>query len=62
MSAPSIYFRTSQLLACYSVTDTKLSEEQIARQYGKRQDTEIFFKMCKQHLKLVNQIKIRDFD
>ncbi|MFW5958130.1 MAG: IS4 family transposase, partial [Desulfosalsimonas sp.] len=33
-----------------------------ARQYGKRWDIEVFFKMCKQHLKLAKEIQIRDFD
>jgi len=43
-------------------TDTELAEEEIIRQYGKRWDIEVFFKMCKQHLKLVKEIQIRDFD
>ena len=30
--------------------------------YGKRWDIEVFFKMCKQHLKLVKEIQLRDFD
>ena len=34
-------------------TDTTLAEEEIVRLYGKRWDIEVFFKMCKQHLKLV---------
>ncbi len=43
-------------------TDTELAEEEIVRQYGKRWDIEVFFKMCKQHLKLVKEIQLRDFD
>ena len=43
-------------------TDTELAEEEIVRQYGKRWDIEVFFKMCKQHLKLVKEVQIRDFD
>lgn len=43
-------------------TDTELAEEEIVRQYGKRWDIEVFFKMCKQHLKLAKEIQIRDFD
>ena len=43
-------------------TNTELAEEEIVRQYGKRWDIEVFFKMCKQHLKLVKEVQIRDFD
>ena len=43
-------------------TDTTLPETEIIRLYGKRWDIEVFFKMCKQHLKLVKEIQIRDFD
>ena len=43
-------------------TDTELAEEEIVRQYGKRWDIEVFFKMCRQHLNLVKEIQIRDFD
>lgn len=43
-------------------TDTELAEEEIVRLYGKRWDIEVFFKMCKQHLKLVKEIQFRDFD
>jgi len=43
-------------------TDTALAEEEIVRLYGKRWDIEVFFKMCKQHLKLVKEIQLRDFD
>ena len=43
-------------------TDTTLAESEIIRLYGKRWDIEVFFKMCKQHLKLVKEIQLRDFD
>jgi len=43
-------------------TDTSLAEPEIIRLYGKRRDIEVFFKMCKQHLKLVKEIQLRDFD
>jgi hypothetical protein len=43
-------------------TDTALAESEIIRLYGKRWDIEVFFKMCKQHLKLVKEVQFRDFD
>jgi hypothetical protein len=43
-------------------TDTALDCEEIVRLYGKRWEIEVFFKMCKQHLKLAKEIQIRDFD
>jgi hypothetical protein len=43
-------------------TNTSLVESEIIRLYGKRWDIEVFFKMCKQHLKLVKEIQIRDYD
>lgn len=43
-------------------TDTALAEPEIIRLYGKRWDIEVFFKMCKQHLKLVKEVQLRDFD
>ncbi|MEZ4565761.1 MAG: transposase [Desulfobacterales bacterium] len=43
-------------------TNTSLAEPEIIRLYGKRWDIEVFFKMCKQHLKLVKEIQLRDFD
>src|SRR6056297_3032741 len=43
-------------------TDTALAEEEIVRLYGKRWDIEVFFKMCKQHQKLVKENQLRDFD
>jgi hypothetical protein len=43
-------------------TDTKLEDNEIIRLYGKRWDIEVFFKMCKHHLKLVKEIQLRNFD
>ena len=43
-------------------TDIDLPEPDIVRIYGKRWDIEVFFKMAKQHLKLVKEIQCRDFD
>lgn len=43
-------------------TDWALPNEEIIRLYGKRWDIEVFFKMCKQHLKLVKEVQIRNYD
>jgi len=43
-------------------TDLSLPDEEMIRLYGKRWDIEVFFKMCKQHLKLVKEIQIRNYD
>lgn len=43
-------------------TKPELSDEEIVRVYGRRWDIEVFFKMAKQHLKLVKEIQARDFD
>ena len=43
-------------------TDLSLPNEEIIRLYGKRWDVEVFFKTCKQHLKLVKEIQIRNYD
>lgn len=43
-------------------TDISLPGSEIVRLYGKRWDIEVFFKMCKQHLKLVKEIQIRNYD
>ena len=43
-------------------TNPELSNEEIVRLYGRRWDIEVFFKMAKQHLKLVKEIQTRDFD
>ncbi len=48
-------------LALFS-TDITIAEEEMIRLYGKRWDIEVFFKMCKQHLKLVKEIQIRNYD
>lgn len=41
-------------------TDIDLADEDIMRVYGRRRDIEVFFKMAKQHLKLVKEIQCRD--
>jgi hypothetical protein len=43
-------------------TDLELPNDEMIRLYGKRWDIEVFFKMAKQHLKLVKEIQLRDFD
>ena len=43
-------------------TDLSIPDQEIIRLYGKRWDIEVFFKMCKQHLKLVKEIQIRSYD
>jgi len=43
-------------------TDITIADDEIIRQYSKRWDIEVFFKMCKQHLKLVKEIQIRNYD
>jgi IS4 transposase len=43
-------------------TKTQLANEEIVRLYGRRWDIEVFFKIAKQHLKLVKEIQTRDFD
>jgi DDE superfamily endonuclease len=43
-------------------TDITIADNEIIRLYGKRWDIEVFFKMCKQHLKLVKEIQIRSYD
>ena len=53
--------RKKQWLALLS-TDTSLADEDVVRIYGKRWDIEVFFKMAKQHLKLVKEIQCRDYD
>jgi hypothetical protein len=43
-------------------TDMIIADEEIIRLYSKRWDIEVFFKMCKQHLKLVKEIQVRNYD
>ncbi|TKB06024.1 transposase [Desulforhopalus sp. IMCC35007] len=43
-------------------SDIELPKSDIVQIYGKRWDIEVFFKMAKQHLKLVKEIQCRDFD
>lgn len=37
---------------CIISTDSSLDEDEIIRTYGKRWDTEVFFKICKSYLNL----------
>lgn len=43
-------------------TDTKLSEEEIIRIYGKRWEIEVFFKSCKSYLKQVKECHSLSYD
>ncbi len=43
-------------------TDITIADNEIIRLYSKRWDIEVFFKMCKQHLKLVKEIQMRNYD
>ena len=43
-------------------TDTKLSDEEVVRIYGKRWDIEVFFKMMKHYLNLERETQLRDYD
>jgi len=43
-------------------TDMSLSEEEVIRIYGKRWQIEVFFKVCKSHLKLTKECHSTSFD
>lgn len=43
-------------------TDIFMLDEEVIRLYGKRWDIEVYFKVAKQHLKLVKEIQLRDYD
>ena len=43
-------------------TDTKISNEEAVRVYGKRWDIEVFFKMCKSYLALAKESQGRSYD
>ena len=47
---------------CLISTDTSLSEEEIIRIYGKRWDTEVFFKVCKSYLNLSRECNSLSYD
>ena len=47
---------------CLVSTDTTLSEDEIIRIYGKRWDTEVFFKVCKSHLNLGKECHSLSYD
>jgi len=43
-------------------TDKSLSEEEIIRHYGNRWNIEVFFKTCKQFLKMLKECNSTSFD
>jgi hypothetical protein len=43
-------------------TDMSLSEEEIIRIYGKRWEIEVFFKVCKSHLRLTKECHATSYD
>lgn len=47
---------------CLISTDESLSEEEIIRIYGKRWDTEVFFKVCKSYLHLSRECRSTSYD
>ena len=47
---------------CLISTDTSLSEEEIIRIYGKRWDTEVFFKVCNSYLNLSKECNSLSYD
>ena len=47
---------------CLISTDTTINEEEIIRIYGKRWDTEVFFKVCKSYLKLSKECNSLSYD
>lgn len=47
---------------CLISTDISLNEEEIIRIYGKRWDTEVFFKVCKSYLNLSKECNALSYD
>ena len=47
---------------CLISTDISLNEEEIIRIYGKRWDTEVFFKVCKSYLNLSKECNVLSYD
>ena len=47
---------------CLISTDISLSEEEVIRIYGKRWDTEVFFKVCKSYLNLGRECNSLSYD
>lgn len=47
---------------CLISTDSSLDEDEIIRTYGKRWDTEVFFKVCKSYLKLSKECSSLSYD
>ena len=47
---------------CIISTDTSLSEEEVIRWYGRRWKIEVFFKVCKSHLRLAKECRFLSYD
>jgi len=47
---------------CLISTDISLTEDEIIKQYGKRWDIEVFFKVCKSYLRLGKECNALSFD
>lgn len=47
---------------CLICTDTSLDESEIIRNYGKRWDIEVFFKVCKSYLNLSRECNSLSYD
>ena len=47
---------------CLISTDVSLTEDEIIKQYGKRWDIEVFFKVCKSYLRLGKECNALSFD
>jgi hypothetical protein len=57
-----IFIREKKHWLALLTTDLTLSEEEIIKIYGMRWNIEVFFKMCKSHLKLAKEFQGRSFD
>jgi hypothetical protein len=60
--AKIVFIREKKQWLALLSTDLTLSEEEIIKIYGMRWNIEIFFKMCKSHLKLAKEFQGRSFD
>ena len=60
--AKIVFIREKKHWLALLSTDLNLSEEKIIKIYGMRWNIEIFFKMCKSHLKLAKEFQGRSFD
>jgi len=57
-----LFIREKKQWLALLTTDLDISEEEIVEIYGIRWNIEIFFKMCKSHLKLAKEFQGRSFD